>query len=253
MNGMSGTEWTNGDDVNEAPVFRAFCLAAMLLISATGILSAGEPVEDIDVTIEQMPCPPYVCPPPPPPPAQISPARGPYSLRVEPFDRVLVAMLLHPDGALHLTLPTQLTAGEQISGSLRIQAAIGSKVPKRLATLQLMAGGADWPLTIEGPFDGMAATSRVTLLGVFHQAGLQLRASRSPIGKGDRATLELALDGLQGLRRPVRVDLLNLTPAIAALAGGDAQSLAAHPEAVTAEGRFLWTDQIRGRISTLRC
>ena len=86
-----------------------------------------------------------------------------------------------------------------------------------------------------------------TAAGVFRRIGLVLTPPTPIIHTGDTTSFSAEVTGLAGLERPLTLNLRNLSPDVAAMEGGDEQTLKIAPSDVTASGSFAITRKITGK------
>jgi hypothetical protein len=147
-------------------------------------------------------------------------------------------------------------------------------------------GQAGAPLVIPGPFDGRGDSTAVTLDGrpaevlaesprqvvvqspaevvgpvelsvregdrvvtaPYRSVGIGLSADRTTLEPGSSTRLRVEVSGLEGLDQPLEVSLVNETPAVVRLEGGDRQTVVIAPDAVAAGGTFRTERTLTGII-----
>ena len=119
-----------------------------------------------------------------------------------------------------------------------------------LGTTHVAIGGQQCPVLAESPRQCIAATppgvvgpakmavskQGVTAESDYRNVACQLSTTRTVMHSGEQATLTLHATGLQGLKSAVPMLLVNKTPEIVHMAGGDTQSVMIQPTAVAADG-----------------
>lgn len=81
--------------------------------------------------------------------------------------------------------------------------------------------------------NGVVATAPCNVIS------LNLSAPSTRLAKGERTALQVAIGGLAGIRQPVSVRLVNATPGVVSLAGGQTQVLTIQPADVRADGTYV--------------
>jgi hypothetical protein len=72
----------------------------------------------------------------------------------------------------------------------------------------------------------------------FRNLGISLHVDQRTLQSGQRTQLEVRVEGLEGLDEPVELRVVNSSPAVVTLEGGEQQSVTIDPEQVTADGWY---------------
>jgi hypothetical protein len=99
---------------------------------------------------------------------------------------------------------------------------------------------------VSGPADYRLTESGVAVTAPCHVIGLKLSAPKTGLTRGERVAVHIAIDGLNGIREPVNLKLVNQTPTVVALAGGALQVLTIRPGDITPAGTYATDREVTG-------
>jgi hypothetical protein len=85
------------------------------------------------------------------------------------------------------------------------------------------------PANVSGPTSIQLNEGGVTATAPCRVLALKLTAPKTNLTKGEHTTLHVLVSGLDGLRQPIPVQLVNSTPGVVSLAGGQTQVLTIAP------------------------
>ena len=105
---------------------------------------------------------------------------------------------------------------------------IGGRPAERIAESPRMLVAAP-PANAVGPTSMQLTENVVAAAAPCNVISLGLSASSTRLSRGEHATVHVAIAGLSGIRQPVYLRLLNTTPAVVTLAGGQTQMLTIAP------------------------
>lgn len=166
----------------------------------------------------------------------------------------------------------------------RVPVAPAASGPVPSAPVPPAVGQAGRPIEISGAFDGQLTTSGVTVGGrearllaesprklvaecpadavgpttiVVREGGttteqpfrglrVQLSAPRTDLARGESTTLKVEVTGLEGIEEPIPLRVVNTTPSVVNLKGGESQTVFIEPSEVGPGGRFTATREVRG-------
>ena len=97
------------------------------------------------------------------------------------------------------------------------------------------------PLSFEVGKNGVSVVSCEV-----HNVGVRLAAPRTNLVKGERTTMTMTVTGLAGLDRPIPVKLVNASPTVVSVEGGDRQVLFADPHQARADGSVVFSRGVAG-------
>ncbi len=108
-------------------------------------------------------------------------------------------------------------------------------------------------LVVRSPKNAMGPLSfEVTKQGIplvrceIHNVGVRLAAPKTDLIKGERTTMTMTVTGLAGLDRPIPVRLVNASPTVVSVEGGDRQVILADPRQGRADGSATFTRAVTG-------
>lgn len=102
------------------------------------------------------------------------------------------------------------------------------------------------PAAFAGPGRMRLSESGVSSAAPCRVVSLTLSAPSTRITKGAHVPVHIVVGGLEGLQETLRVRLVNATPDVVALAGGDAQVLRIRPDEVAAGGQHAQERDLAG-------
>lgn len=188
-----------------------------------------------------------------------------------------------PDSAQNAELILSDEKGKQLARALmalgRLAAAVASD---RFSFPEL--GQSGMPFPINGPFDGnlanttvkirdangtvIAESPRVAIVSIpqnlvgptnieiqdngtntsgnFRALKIDLTAPKTSLLRGESTELHVEVQGLEGIRQPVQVQLQNQTPQNINITGGNRQTIPIQPSQVTTGGTFNWSTNVTG-------
>ena len=82
--------------------------------------------------------------------------------------------------------------------------------------------------------------------GPFYVLGLQTSVNRDVLSPGETATMTAVVSGLQGLKEPASLVIVNHDTSVVVMAGGPVQHIAIQPSAVSPSGTFAFTNTLTG-------
>jgi hypothetical protein len=169
----------------------------------------------------------------------------------------------HPVGQIDAPLLVQLPSSPDVRLPVYAQAGrpleIQGPFDGNADNTSVSVGGQEQPVLAEspratvavappapsGPSDISVREGGRTTSGPLHNLRLELSAPKTTLLKGESTELTVQVHGLQGLAQTVPVSLV-ASPSIA-LGGGNAQSIAIQPGAASPEGDFRVTRTVRAR------
>jgi len=95
------------------------------------------------------------------------------------------------------------------------------------------------PPNVAGPTNMQLNENGVAAAAPCNVLSLGLSAPSTRLAKGERTTVQVAIGGLAGIRQPVYVRLVNATPGVVLLAGGQTQVLTIQPADVRPDGTYV--------------
>ena len=102
------------------------------------------------------------------------------------------------------------------------------------------------PANAVGPSSMQLNESGIAAAAACNVLSLGLSASSTRLAKGAHATVHVTVGGLSGIRLPVYVRLVNATPAVVSLGGGQTQVLTIQPNEVRSDGTYLTDRDVTG-------
>jgi hypothetical protein len=102
------------------------------------------------------------------------------------------------------------------------------------------------PVTVVGVSTLEVKSGALTAAGPFRSLGLEVRATRENLIRGQRATMTVEVSGLVDVKEPVSLIIVNRSPSTVALEGGVVQQLAIDPAEVQTAGTFRLTRTLTG-------
>lgn len=102
------------------------------------------------------------------------------------------------------------------------------------------------PVDVVGPVEIRLEEGGRTASGTYRNVAIDLSAPRLDLQRGEQTTLTVRLTGLEGLDRPVAFRVVNSSPAVVRLEGGDEQTVTVAPERVDAGGSYVWQRPLIG-------
>lgn len=97
------------------------------------------------------------------------------------------------------------------------------------------------PSNLSGPADIVLREGSVTVQDRMHILDLNMTADKLNLMKGEQATVTLEVRGLLGIEQDVPVRIVNLTPEVILMKGGDEQVEIIHPEAINNVDAWIHT------------
>jgi len=102
------------------------------------------------------------------------------------------------------------------------------------------------PRDVVGPTEIELTQGDVTLKDEYRNVALNLSADKLRLKKGEQTTLRVKVMGLQGLEETIPFNLVNKSPSVVSMEGGDAQTVTVSPEQVGPEGTYTITKTLTG-------
>jgi len=102
------------------------------------------------------------------------------------------------------------------------------------------------PRDVIGPTDIELTDGDVTLKGQYRSVALKLSADKLRLKKGEQTTLTVQVMGLQGLQEEIPISLVNKSPTVVSMEGGDNQTVTVRPEEVDSEGIYTISRTLTG-------
>jgi hypothetical protein len=107
-------------------------------------------------------------------------------------------------------------------------------------------------LVVESPRDVVGPTrievteNGATAAGQFRNLKIDLTAPKTSLLKGESTELHVQVNGLEGLSRPIQIQVQNQSPSTVVLMGGNVQSIQIQPGQVQTGGTFPWSTGVTG-------
>jgi hypothetical protein len=102
------------------------------------------------------------------------------------------------------------------------------------------------PADVVGPTEIRLEEGEETVTGIFRNVDLGLSAPRLDLRRGERTTLTVEVRGLEGLERPLEFDVVNDSPSVVSLEGGERQRVEIAPGEVGPSGVYAWNRTLTG-------
>ena len=102
----------------------------------------------------------------------------------------------------------------------------------------------DNPTNVTGPVEIILKEGNQETKGTYRNVGVNLTAPKTSLLKGERTELHVQVNGLQGIKEPVRLTLDS--SGVIVMEGGPYQPLVIQPSEVGADGRYTTTRGITG-------
>jgi hypothetical protein len=140
-----------------------------------------------------------------------------------------------------LTIPGPFD-GDLTSSAVEIggrPAAVLAESPRRLVVAV--------PGDLVGPVELRVSEGGTTTAGAIRILRLDLSAPKLDLKSGERTTLSVVVAGLEGLEEPVPVQVVNDSPQVVTLEGGESQGVTIRPQDVRPDGTALVTRGVTGQ------
>ncbi len=105
---------------------------------------------------------------------------------------------------------------------------------------------AETPRDVIGPTNIELRQGYVTVKDQYRSIALRLSADKLTLMKGERTRLNIQIMGLQGLNEPIPFRLVNQSPEVVSMEGGDTQIVNVSPEVVGSEGVYTISKILTG-------
>jgi len=102
------------------------------------------------------------------------------------------------------------------------------------------------PKDVIGPTDIELTDGDVTVKGQYRSVALNLSADKLRLKKGEQTRLTVQVMGLQGLQEEIPISLVNKSPTVVSMEGGDNQTVTIRPEEVDSEGIYTINRTLTG-------
>ncbi len=102
------------------------------------------------------------------------------------------------------------------------------------------------PYRVQGPTEIEVTKKDVVRKGECRSIALSLSATQLSLIRGQRATLTVKVLGLKGITEPVNIKLVNASPTVINVDGGDVQTFTIRPSEVLADGTHVITRGLTG-------
>jgi hypothetical protein len=102
------------------------------------------------------------------------------------------------------------------------------------------------PLNVSGPTSMQLKEGGVTAAAPVNVVKISLSAPKTSLVKGERTTLHVAVSGLEGIRQPIPLQLVNTSPDTVQLAGGQTQVLTVAPGNVGPDRTYATDRELTG-------
>lgn len=102
------------------------------------------------------------------------------------------------------------------------------------------------PADVTGPAELRVREGSAGRSGPYRNVRVQLSAGRLNLRNGEQTPLRVSVAGLQGLEKPLSLQIANGSPTVVRLAGGNTQTVAVPPDAVAPDGTSEWTGTLTG-------
>lgn len=102
------------------------------------------------------------------------------------------------------------------------------------------------PGDVTGPAELVVTESGTSTRGEVRVVGIRLSAPKVDLQRGERTTLTVRVSGLAGLKEPIPLEVVNLSPSRVRISGGDTQTITIPTEGVDEAGEYTWTTRLTG-------
>ena len=89
------------------------------------------------------------------------------------------------------------------------------------------------PTSVVGPTEIQRQEGNKVSKGKFNNLRVKLVAGKLGLQKGESTTVTVRVEGLEGMKEPVRLQLENRTPEVVTMSGGNVQQIIIRPEDVS--------------------
>jgi hypothetical protein len=105
------------------------------------------------------------------------------------------------------------------------------------------------PSEVVGPAELMVKEGSTSASGAFRNIAISLAAPKTSLQRGETTKMTVQVQGLEGLTEPLKVRLVNSTPAVVTIEQGDDQTITVTPSDVRSGGAYQTTRSLRGATS----
>jgi hypothetical protein len=102
------------------------------------------------------------------------------------------------------------------------------------------------PADVTGPAELVVTESGTSTRGEVRVVGIRLSAPKVDLKRGERTTLTVRVSGLAGLKEPIPLEVVNLSPSRVRVSGGETQTITIPTEDVDESGEYTWTTRLTG-------